>query len=157
MASSRELASVVSSSWAYPCRFSSFQNSPSGSGTFPFGQGFSQFGYPQANPYGVIPWGIPPAWQCAPLHPHIPFGVVLLRYLVFLGSRLLSVPVLPLSKAMLPLSLPFRLCLPHLFLFVVHRRLTMCLYHLSRPLMFPLRIGWFRRTRTFCLSVLVIQ
>jgi len=124
MSFSHESASVVSSSWASPYGFSSFQNSPSGSRPFPFGQGYSQFGYPQVNPYGVIP----PAWQCPP--PNILFGVVLLRHLVFLGSRLLSFPVLTLSRAMLPLSLPFRLCLPHLCLFVVHRRLTMCLCHL---------------------------
>jgi len=40
------------------------------------------------------------------------FGVVLLRHLVSLGSRLLSVSVLKLSRAMLPPSLPFILCLP---------------------------------------------
>jgi len=25
-----------------------------------------QFGYPQANPYGVMTWGMAPAWQCPP-------------------------------------------------------------------------------------------
>jgi len=66
MASSHESASGVSSTWSYPYGFPSVKNSPSGSGPFPPGQGFSQFGYPQANPYGVMPWGVPPAWQCHP-------------------------------------------------------------------------------------------
>jgi len=81
---------------------------------------------------------MPPAWQCPPQ-----FGVVLLRHLVSLGSRLLSVSVLTLSRAMSYLSL--RLCLPLL------KRLTMYLYHLFRHFKFPIGIGRFRRMRTFCL------
>jgi len=38
MVSSHESASVVSSTWTYPYGFPSVQNSPSGSGPFPFGQ-----------------------------------------------------------------------------------------------------------------------
>jgi len=84
----------------YSNGFPSVQNSPSGSGPFPPGQGFSQFGYPQANPDGVMPWG------CLLLGSVLlSFGVVLLQHLVFLGSRLLSVSVLTLSRAMLLLSL----------------------------------------------------
>jgi len=87
--------------------------------------------------------------QCIP-PPNILIGVVLL------GSRLLNVPVLalPIAMFLFLLSLPFRLCHPRLCLLVGHMRLTLCLCHLRRPLMFPWGIGQFRRTRTFCLSAL---
>jgi len=81
-ASATGSASVASSGWVPPYGVSRFQSSPYGPGPCPFEQGFTQFGFPQANPYGFSPWGMPLAWQSSgprfpywgglPLEPRVP-------------------------------------------------------------------------------------
>jgi len=102
MGSSYESASVASSTWAYPYGFSSVQNSPLVLVLFLLVKDFLSLVTHKLS-LGV----------CLLLGSVLLlFGLVFPRHLVSIGSRLLSVSVLTLSRAMLPPSLPFRPCLP---------------------------------------------
>jgi len=90
IASSHESTSVVSSSWAPPTGFPVFR-------TLPLFLVLSLLGKD---------------FRSLAIHKLILIGVVLLRHLVFLGSRVISVPVLTLSRAMFPFLLSHRFRLP---------------------------------------------